>query len=389
MVLSRNRKKTHILLMGLCIALIVMQQTIGYITHISPLLSFLSYTCVCCILMLGESIRFNRLFLTYIIYLGLSLLISIPPEVFNSGLRYFSFVIVIMITSPLIQNSLLIQFRRYCLFFIILISIIISIISFIFFYLGINFMQYTADIAFSDKGGLFGGLTNHSITLGILSGISVCSILFLGLTKNWKWYIVLIPCVGSLFVSASRGALAATIFGVVVILMLVLRTKRYNKQILKLLLFAIPSLIYAINHTHLIDGIKDKNENRTSAPLGSRDEKIRYRIEEFESSPIIGIGMSTISIEGGDEIDFRTGRIEPGSSWFSILSMTGIIGLIFFLIIVFRGIRTQLLSPSTSSILLVGLMAFFAISLFSEGYIFAAGSPICFILWLILGNCIE
>lgn len=389
MRLSLARKNPYIFFVSLCIALIVMHLTIGHITPISSLLMFASYASICFVLILGESIRFNTLFLTYVIYLGLSLLLLVPPGIFNPGMRYFSFVMVLMITSPLIQNSHFIRFRCFCLNFIILFSIIISAISFFFFFRGINFMEYTADLSFNDKGGLFGGLTKHSIILGILSGISVCSVLLMGITRNWKWYLLLIPCIGSLFFSASRGALGATIVGIIVILILVLRTKKYNRQVLLLSLIAIPSLIYAINNTHLTDGIKDKNENRTTTVFGSRDEKIRYRIEEFESSPIIGIGISTISIEGGDQIDFRTGRIEPGSSWFAILSMTGIIGLIFFLIIVFKSIRRQLLSTSIFSILLVGLVAFFTISLFSEGYIFAAGSPLCFILWLILGNCIK
>jgi hypothetical protein len=250
-------------------------------------------------------------------------------------------------------------------------------------------MTYTADLEFTDKGGLFGGLTNHSIVLGIVSGISTCVILFLGIVKKWWWYILLIPCVGSLLLSASRGAIGATIVGIMVIIILSQKRGVKNTKLLILTLIAIPTLLYVTNNTNILDGVRHKNESRSSSILESREDKINYRIEEFKSSPIIGIGISTISLHLGDEVNFQTGRIEPGSSWFAILSMTGIIGLIFFLRILTISLKCQISNKSIYSILLIGLVCFFVISLFSEGYIFAAGSPLCFILWLVLGNCYD
>ena len=374
---------------SLCIAILVMHQTIGAIPHISTTITFLSFVGIIMVLVFREIISISKMYLWYIIYLAFSLLTLNPPSIFSPWTRLAMFIIILIITSSFIENSYFKTFRRFCLNFILVICIIISIISFLFYFSGINLMSYTADLDFTDKGGLFSGLANHSIVLGIVSGISTCVILFLGIVRNWRWYILLIPCIGSLLLSASRGAVGATFAGIIVIYILTRRRKITNTKLWLLILIAIPSLLYVNNNTNILDGIRDKNQNRNSGIFDSREDKINYRIEEFKSSPIIGIGISTISINLGDEIDYRTGRIEPGSSWFSILSMTGIIGLIFFIQIIIRSIRNQISNKSIYSILLIGLMSFFIINLFSEGYIFAAGSPLCFIFWLLIGNCSD
>lgn len=389
--MNKSIIKTHplTLVVSLCIAVLVMHQTIGSITHIGATSIFLLFISVILVLVFREVISINILYLLYIMYLGGALLILDPPNIFSPWSRLGAFIIILILTTSFINNSYLKVLRRFCLNYILAICIIISIISFFFFFLGINLMTYTADLEFTDKGGLFGGLTNHSIVLGIVSGISTCVILFLGIVKKWWWYILLIPCVGSLLLSASRGAIGATIVGIMVIIILSQKRGVRNTKLLILTLIAIPALLYVTNNTNILDGVRYKNESRSSSILESREDKINYRIEEFKSSPIIGIGISTISLNLGDEVNFQTGRIEPGSSWFAILSMTGIIGLIFFLRILTISLKCQISSKSIYSILLIGLVCFFVISLFSEGYIFAAGSPLCFILWLVLGNCYD
>ena len=376
-------------LMSLCMAIIVMHHTIGSITHLSSISTFVAMLSIGFVLIIREVCNVNKLFLAYIGYLGFTLLILDPPSIFSPWMRFMLFIGVLIIASPLFQNTFLQLFRRYCLYSILAICIIVSIISFIFFFMGINFMDYTANLDFAEKGGLFGGLANHSIILGIVSGISICTLLYLGITKKWLWLTLLIPCIGSLLFSASRGAIGASIAGVIAILIAYGRHSNSRTKIWLLLLIAIPSLAYIANNTSVMDGIISKSTDRSSSLIESREDKINYRIEEFKESPIIGIGFSTISTVGGDEIDKRSGRIEPGSSWFSLLSMTGIIGLIFFICIIYRCLKLQISNNSTHSILLIGLIGFFIVSLFSEGYIFAAGSPLCFTLWLLIGNCYD
>ena len=389
MNLSAIKTYPFTILMSVCIAILIMHHTIGSITHLSSVTTFVSLLSVCFILSVAEGSRVSKLFMLYIAYLGITLLILDPPSIFSPWMRFMLFVGVLAIASPLFQNTFLSVFRRYCLYTILVICIAISIISFIFFFMGINLMEYTANLEFYDKGGLFGGLANHSIVLGIVSGISICTLLFLGITKRWWWLILIIPCVGSLLFAASRGAVGATIVGAIAILIASRKYSNSRTKIWVILLTTIAAMFYVSNNTNIMDGINSKSVDRSSSFFESREDKVNYRIEEFQESPIIGIGFSTISLHGGDEIDIQSGRIEPGSSWFSLLSMTGIIGFIFFISIIYKCFRAQINNSSQYNILLIGLLLFFVVSLFSEGYVFAAGSPLCFMLWLLIGNCLD
>ena len=386
---STIRTYPFIFLMSLCMAILVMHHTIGTITHLSSISTFVAMLSIGFVLIIREVCTVNKLFLTYIGYLGFTLLILDPPSIFSPWMRFMLFIGVLVIASPLFQNTFLQIFRQYCLYSILAICIIVSIISFIFFFMGINFMDYTANLDFAEKGGLFGGLANHSIVLGIVSGISICTLLFLGITKRWWWLVLIIPCVGSLLFAASRGAVGATIVGAIAILIASRKYSNSRTKIWVILLTTIAAMFYVSNNTNIMDGINSKSVDRSSSFFESREDKVNYRIEEFQESPIIGIGFSTISLHGGDEIDIQSGRIEPGSSWFSLLSMTGIIGFIFFISIIYKCFRAQINNSSQYNILLLGLLLFFVVSLFSEGYVFAAGSPLCFMLWLLIGNCLD
>lgn len=328
--------------------------------------------------------------LFFIIYVGLSLFIIDPPAVFRSGQRLFYFIGVIALVSPLMQSKTLRIFRRYCLVIISSFSVITSVLSFFGFFLGINYMVYEAIdlVDWTESAGLFSGLTKQSIVLGILSGISSCCILFYSIEKNWKFIFLLIPCMGSLILSVSRGAIFATIIGCITILYLAFRKSSMRKKIGRYIFIIICGLAIAFNFTNAADIIQSKNDERgENSILSSREVKYNYRIEEFKSSPIIGIGFGAIDINSGDIYNTETGVIEPGTSWLAILSMTGIIGLTFILYIFYSCIKSTIDKKRNLSYLLTGLIAFISISMFSEGYIFAAGSPLCVIAWLIIGEC--
>lgn len=379
-----------VIFLSLFMSVVIMHKTLGLISHISTNLFFMIVVCTFICLILTQLPKLNLVVASFVVYIGLSLLILNPPAVFSPWSRYALFVAVMTIASPIFQSPNLRRFRRVCLKSILTMCVVISIISFVFYFLGINFMKYTANLEFSEMGGLFGGLTNHSIVLGIVSGISVCFLIYKGLTQNWKWLLIAVPCLGSLLFSASRGALGATIIGVLSITIMTYRLHRLKVNLWVVLPITILGIWYIATNTEALSGLESKMLDRESSTLlFSRQEKISYRLEEFKSSPIIGIGFSTISLNGGDAVDLATGTIEPGSSWFSLLSMTGIIGALYFIVIIISCYRTQIYQRSYRSILLIALLSFFVVSLFSEGYIFAAGSPLCFILWLIIGNCID
>ncbi|MDP2455208.1 MULTISPECIES: hypothetical protein [unclassified Kaistella] len=85
--------------------------------------------------------------------------------------------------------------------------------------------------------------------------------------------------------------------------------------------------------------------------------------------------------------DSDSGKVEPGSSWLALLSMTGIAGFILIvfiflsaLIYLFKNKNDYIISGILGSLLL-----FFMIHMSAEGYILAAGSLLFFYIWLLLG----
>ena len=86
-----------------------------------------------------------------------------------------------------------------------------------------------------------------------------------------------------------------------------------------------------------------------------------------------------------------TGTIETGSSWLAVLSMTGIIGFIPFLIIIYKSVKRVWSKKKTNieASLYLGLIVFLSIHMLVEGYIFAGGSVVFFIAWLIISCCYE
>jgi hypothetical protein len=124
-----------------------------------------------------------------------------------------------------------------------------------------------------------------------------------------------------------------------------------------------------------------ENQNDLTA---SRSMIWLARFEEFKSSPIIGVGFASIGKNDLTNVDKETGKIEPGSSWLAILSMTGLLGFISFLSLLpindlFKRSKTQ------NEKLLLSMVFFFFIHMLAEGYIYSAGSGLFFLFWLVLG----
>ena len=135
-------------------------------------------------------------------------------------------------------------------------------------------------------------------------------------------------------------------------------------------------------------GLQKKNENNIELGMyGSRTDKWKARMTEFSSNPIIGIGYASVD-SNLDDVGVG-GAVEPGSSWLAILSMTGIIGLLLLVAIIRKPFIYLKAHPSPYNSLLLGLFVYVCVHMISEGYIFAGGSSLCFIAWLIFGCCSD
>ena len=329
--------------------------------------------------------------LVFFIYLLVNIVVTSPPEVFNSRVRLLFFCIVTSVVSPMIQSSAFRIFRQQLLLVLLYGCVLVAAISFFSYFLGINLMRgYDSELIddYVASAGLFGGITIQSMVLGPISGIASIFML-VTLIRNRKFLslLLLIICLGSLLFSASRSALLATATGLAIVLYKTVSDKgQFFKILFVVLVVAVISFpLWKSAISGLL--LKQTIRSEIGGQYDSRTALFINRFREIRESPIIGVGFSSIRY-GFVRI---SGTIEPGSSWLAILSMTGLIGFAFFIKLVtdsFRGIRNYIDNTKVSS-LLFGLFFFFIVHMFFEGYVFAANSFFFFILWTVIGVSID
>lgn len=367
--------------------LFVMLSCIGGLPDWCYSLIFVAY-CLYIILMVRRLVSINKLELLFLIYLALATLLSFPDSVFHSWERLMIFSILILFSTSVLESEYNREFRRKSLKMALYISITISIISFFCYFLNINLFEnsysgeYFSD--YNDFVGHFSGIAKHSMVLGPLAGISTIYLFIKYLeTKSRKCLMLIILCIGSLFFAASRGAIFATLFGISIYFLKYIRNGNKKNIILA---FIIGLLLFPIYQPYL-DSALNKHENKGDFGVyDSRTQKVDARIYEFTESPIYGVGFCAIDPNGKDKYNVLTGSIEPGSSWLAVLSMSGMIGFLFFLVIIGKAISQ---ANKRKDNLLVSILAFFSVHMLVEGYVFSAGNALSFLFWLSIGCCLD
>lgn len=337
------------------------------------------------------SLKLELAAILLLLYLLVNVAITRPPAVFNSWTRLALFASVFLFASPLLRSQYIGVYRRKILIGILGFCVVLGIGSFFCYFLGINYMHSQGGDMISDyqtSYGGFGGLLVQSISLGMVSGLGMLYLLYRALKQpknERKWYFVAIVVLSlTVLLSASRTALLSAITGMLV--MVYQSNKKNGKflQVLIVILF-VGMLTYPL-WEDFTTGIESKNSTQMElGAYGSRTEKWTARMTEFASSPIVGIGYA--SVNPSLDIVGVGGVIEPGSSWLAILSMTGIIGFILVIMILIKPFQYLRTHPTPYNSLLLGLMVYICTHMISEGYIFAGGSALCFMAWLIFGCC--
>lgn len=334
----------------------------------------------------GVHIEYQWLLILF--YLPLTITIANPNPIFKSWERLLLFSVLFLFASPVIQSEFARKTRANCLNVCLTICIVLSIGSFIGYFLGINLFSYELARNYIGVAGMFSGLTRQSMILGPISGISVIFIYYKMMINNEKSYLLLlIPCIGCVFFASSRSAFIATLFGVLVTMYLYFGNAA--NMIRRSLLIGIILIGTFPIWESATSALQDKISLHTGRKetFDSRSGKIEARWNEFCSNPITGVGFAAIDSNGKDPYNRHTGSVEPGSSWLCILSMTGIIGFIIVSTLMFNSFNV--IRQNTEFVWLSGLFSFFCVHMFVEGYVFAAGNSLTFILWLIIGNSFD
>jgi O-antigen ligase len=128
------------------------------------------------------------------------------------------------------------------------------------------------------------------------------------------------------------------------------------------------------------------------AGVNSREILWQNRWAEVDASPLVGVGIG-VDTFGIVKSEYGTVVVEPGSSYLAVLSMTGVLGsvstllLIFSAIIKFLGKWDTIPEDIRTEVFAVG--AFWAVHAVAEGWIFAVGSILCLFFWLWIGQVVS
>lgn len=366
--------------------------------------------------------RFDTLLGIFVLACVSSILFNTIPEFFSPWLRFGTFMVIIVLFSPLIGSKSLYRFRCETFVAILYLLMWVTIISFFAYLLGVNAMatrviaeqmktmytEMTAEeallIAQTVAGGQ-SGITVQSMVMGPVAAASLCFTVYkLFVEDRWKakprvklFYVFAALCAFIMvLMSASRIALVSAACGLMTLVLLKeqLRFGRTAKWLLGVIAVMVVTFPLWEKYTETVQQ-KNKANVEAGGMFNSREELWETRIEEFKTSPITGIGFASATVSD-DKVtnwtgtDTASGRVESGTSWLVVLSMTGLFGFIPFVckfLSTFGCIKKHVVKQQVRKpwILVGSLLALFSVHMLAEGYILAGGSFMCLFVWLILG----
>lgn len=326
----------------------------------------------------------------------LNVLVVDIPAFFRPFERAGLFILLTMVCSSALESSVAVKFRAYLFRYIIYGIIIIGVGSFFCFFLGINMMKsHWMDMSdfdsYATHGGRFSGLACHSMMLGPIAMIAAITFYFIYQRKAKPVYLACFFFAAMTTVLASsRAALLALILAIVYNLIMGKVNAKLRKRMIGIL--AVSAVLTIPLSDVVFAGMKDKHAARqaqSTSALDSRQDKWTYRIKEFESSPLFGVGFCAVGVNIGDSYSEFDGRVEPGTSHLSVLSMTGLAGFAVYLYILYLIYsNTKRINTQRSRFVMTCFIAMFVHAWF-EGYILAGGGFLALLYWLIAGQCID
>lgn len=325
---------------------------------------------------------------------ALSIVANNPDPLFRSWERLLLWAVLLIAVTPVLDSAKIAKLRFSILNYTLIICVAVAVLSLFCYFLGINYMILTFRSVELDTIGGFGGLTRHSMMLGPISAVSMVSLLWYLLFKakdgKVRLFVVaaMICAMCSMFLSSSRGASLSGIIGCLAMVF-----ARYHRNMSKVVnaMFALciaMMALFPVYYPFLEKTLAKQERNvQNGSSFHSRESRWDNRMEEIKKYPMLGVGFSAMDTTISFEYNSKTGVCEPGSSWLAVMSMTGILGMI---VVLYNCLMTffrmfKMARWSCTATLLIGLLSLFYVHLIIEGYIFAGGSYLCFLFWLIFG----
>ncbi len=340
-----------------------------------------------------KGIHINLLMLLVVLSAAISLILNDYDEKFSPVFRLYAWIMLIATVGPLIYNADLVRFRYKLLEGFMVVFMWMGAISFLYWLVGLH----------SLGRGHFAGLFNHSMLLAPFASMGALYAFykFINAPKRSKKRLLFFTLFmfGSMSVLLSSSRIAFIAYMLAFFVYLIFNNFPYRR----ILMVVVLTLTIAIS-SQMSDSESEGGHSDSSSVSGglvnrgmtnTRDVLWANRLIEFKSSPLYGVGFATqdesiITLDKmyyNIEFSSKSGRLETGSGYLMILSMTGLLGaismiLLFTKIFISRNFWRRVTIEESYKL---ALYVFFSVHFIAEGYIYSSGSPLSFIFWLLVG----
>ena len=336
------------------------------------------------------NVKYNKsggLFVLFILLICISSIVNMMLD-----LRLVLFCYILIVTCPIYTSLRWHLFKRRMMRNFFLGFIVVVIINLYAKLRGFNLRARVQDWSdLTDKQ--FSGYCDQPMWLAAAAAVSTifCACLVFSQRQKTKkqlyFYIALLLCsVYITMISGSRAAFIAAMGAMCVALYVLVENRdRLIKYVVgsAFVVFLLSPVFLSRDTT---GAMMAKQEYQEAVGRTSREALWIDRMAEFSSSPLIGIGFGA----HGVGMDKKVSRVETGGGWISILSQTGIIGLLLALCIIFKA-YTPIYNIYENSfmICIYATYLFFCVHSIVEGYMFQGGWYLCLIFWMVIGLLIE
>lgn len=340
-------------------------------------------------LVLRDGITVSRKYLFFISAVFFSLWVNDIPALFKASFRMIAFFSIVFLAGPFFLNDRLSRIRRLLFIRTLMVLRWVMLLSFL--------LKFIAPAMVTGRSG-FIGLTSHSMLLSPLAGICILYTIYrfyLAGSIKERYVEIFYGCISFLvlLLSGSRGALGATLVGIIFFYL-----RLYQHHIGRLVKIALMFLVLVISTSALwwpyTERLRQKVENSEDAGsmTVTRDRLWLDRMDEFKAYPLFGVGFASYNLDYAQSehaINRESGTVEPGTSWLFLLSSLGLYGFLSFLLPMSYQILVfyKELNIGLNGGLLGSLLVLFSIHMLVEGYVVASGAYLCFFLWLLLSEC--
>lgn len=320
----------------------------------------------------------------------LSIVVNDPPGWFESYQRWCLLVMMLCLLSPLVRCRSLDLFRG-CMWRAVIVSLrAVVIVSF--------FLQYIPyEVAGAVRGAFSGPFAYPMMASPLAAFVAVDSAYRVVCRRLPRGYALLYcglfaMALLEMVAAGSRCAILGAGCGAVVIF--VCGYKSWKRILAVMSVVLVAGFVMLSVPTRTAGTVIRKNElaAKHNSVTASRDELWLARISEFKEKPVLGIGLG-VSTHYSPTFDRSvdpekgiTRPTEPGSSWLSVLSNTGIIGLVLLLWfnvrLAVKAVK-DVSAGNEGAVLLLALLVFYAVHGCFEGWMLYGGSLTFFIYWLL------